>query len=216
MTKTWNRGCKALLLALFGILMAMPAMAQLTPGKEYQVLNPSQPISTGDKIELIEFFYYGCPYCDEALPRILKWQPTLPPDVKYVRIPVVRPDKWAPLARTYYTLEAMDALHLHRHMFDSMHVDGLSLSDKKEMYDWAQRNHLDRQKFIDIYESAETTAKVAKAQEMTEKYNITRIPAFVIDGKYLTTSGLAGSLDALLPTVDKLIVKARDERAAKK
>jgi thiol:disulfide interchange protein DsbA len=101
-------------------------------------------------------------------------------------------------------------------MFDSMHVDGLSLSDEKEMFDWAQRNYLDRKKFIEIYKSAETEAKVKHAQEMTESYGITRIPAFVVDGKYLTTSGLTGSLQTVLPAVDKLIAKARAERAAKK
>lgn len=218
MTNAWTRGVKLLLAASLGLLAATAvtaaAAADLT-GKEYQVLNPPQPVASGDKIEVIEFFYYGCPYCNEALPRIMKWQPNLPADVQYRRVPVVRPDKWAPLARTYYTLEALNMLKLHRHMFDSMHVDGLSLSDEKEMFDWALRNHMDRNKFIEIYKSPETEAKVKKAQEMTESYGITRIPAFVVDGKYLTTSGMTGSLETLLPTVDKLIDKARAERKAK-
>jgi thiol:disulfide interchange protein DsbA len=212
-----NGGRQAVLLALLALtaLMILPAYADITAGKEYQLLSPPQPVTTGDKIEVIEFFYYGCPYCNEALPRISKWLPTLPADVQYRRVPVVRPDKWAPLARTYYTLETLGKLDLHRHMFDSMHVDGLSLSDEKEMADWAQRNYIDRAKFMEIYHSADTEAKVKKAQEMTEAYNISRIPAFAVDGKYLTTSGLAGSLDAMLPTVDKLIAKARAERAKK-
>lgn len=218
MTKSWG-GMRTVImvwLVLFAGCMAAPAFGELTAGKEYLVLDFPQPVTSGDKVEVIEFFSYGCPYCNEALPLITKWLPSLPADVQYRRVPVVRPDKWAPYARTYYTLEALGMLKLHRHMFDTVHIDNLTMTDEKTVFDWAQRNYMDRQKFIDIYKSPETEAKVVKAQEMTESYNISRIPAFVIDGKYLTTSGMAGGLDALLPTVDKLIVKARNERAAKK
>jgi thiol:disulfide interchange protein DsbA len=204
------------LLALFAGCIAVPAHAELTAGKEFLVLAPAQPVESGDKIEVIEFFSYGCPYCNEALPLIAKWLPGLPADVHYRRVPVVRPDKWAPYARTYYTLEKLDKLKLHRHVFDTIHVDGLTLTDEKTMFDWAQRNYINRDKFIEIYKSPEIAAKVAKAEEMTESYTISRIPAFVIDGKYITTSGMAGGLDALLPTVDKLIERARAERSAKK
>jgi protein dithiol oxidoreductase (disulfide-forming) len=218
MKNTWKRLGNAAIVVL--ILLAggitAPAFGQMTAGKEYLVMSPPQPVSSGDKIEVIEFFYYGCPYCNEALPLILKWIPTLPPDVQYRRVPVVRPDKWAPLARTYYTLEAMDMLKLHHHVFDTLHIDNLGLSDEKTMFEWAAYNHMDKQKFTDIYKSPETTAKVEKAKQMTESYDILRIPAFVVDGKYLTTSTMAGGLDAMLPTVDKLIAKARSERAAQK
>ena len=218
MTMVWNCIRKTLAPALVVLagFVATPVLADLTAGKEYLVLDNPQPVATGNKIEVIEFFYYGCPYCNEALPLITKWLAFLPADVQYRRVPVVRPDKWAPLARTYFTLEALDKLKLHRHVFDTIHLDGLALSDEKTMFDWAQRNYMDRQQFIDIYKSPETEAKVAKARELTESYNISRIPAFVVDGKYLTTSGMAGSLDALLPTVDKLVNQARSERAAKK
>lgn len=204
------------LLFLLAGIIAAPVHGELTAGKEFQVLDFPQPVASGDKIEVIEFFSYGCPYCNEALPLITKWVPTLPADVQYRRVPVVRPDKWAPYARTYYTLETLDKLKLHRHVFDTIHVDNLTLTDEKTMFDWAERNYIDRQKFIDVYKSADTAAKVTRAQEMTDTYNISRIPAFAVDGKYLTTSGMAGGLPMLLPTVDQLIAKARNERAAKK
>jgi thiol:disulfide interchange protein DsbA len=215
MTNALKAICSFASAALLAASIALPASAQLTAGKEYQLLTPPQSTASGDKIEVIEFFYYGCPYCNEAYPLIQKWMPTLPADVQYRRIPVVRPDKWAPLARTFYTLEAMNMLELHHHVFDSLFLDNLSLSDEAAMFDWAERNHMDRKKFIEIYKSAETTAKVEKAKQMTETYGITRIPAFVVDGKYLTTSNQAGSLQLLLPTVDKLVVLARTEHAKK-
>jgi thiol:disulfide interchange protein DsbA len=205
------------LAALLACLIAAPAAGQLTAGKEYQVLDFPQPVATGDRIEVIEFFYYGCPYCNEALPLIVKWLPTLSADVQYRRVPVVRPDSWAPLARTYYALESLGRLGgLHRHVFDSIHIDGLALTDETAMFDWAQRNYIDRQKFIDVYRSADTSAKVAKALDLSDKYNITRIPAIAIDGKYVTTPGMAGGVNAVLLAVDQLISRARTERAAKK
>lgn len=205
-----------MLMLLMGGLAAPAFAADITAGKEYAALDPAHAVVTGDKIEVIEFFYYGCPYCYDALPHILKWKPTLPPDVQYRMVPVVGAEHGAALARTFYTLEKMDMLKLHHHVFDSVFMDNLTLSDEKEMFNWAERNHMDRQKFIEIYKSPETEAKVVKAREMTETYGITRTPSFVVDGKYLTTSSQAGSLELLLPTVDKLIVKARNERAAKK
>jgi thiol:disulfide interchange protein DsbA len=219
MIDTWNRSCRAFvtLAALFACLIAAPASGQLTAGKEYQVLDFPQPVATGDRIEVIEFFYYGCPYCNEALPLIVKWLPSLPADVQYRRVPVVRPDSWAPLAQTYYALESLGRLDgLHRHVFDSIHIDGLALSDETAMFDWAQRNYIDLQKFIDAYRSADTAAKVAKALDLSDKYNISRIPAIAIDGKYVTTSGMAGGLNAMLLAVDQLIARARAERATKK
>jgi thiol:disulfide interchange protein DsbA len=219
MIETWNRGCRALVAcaALLACIVAAPASGQLTAGKEYQVLDFPQPVASGDRIEVIEFFYYGCPYCNEALPLIVKWLPSLPADVQYLRVPVVRPDSWGPLARTYYTLESLGRLDgLHRHVFDSIHIDGLALSDESAMFDWAQRNYVDRQKFIDVYNSAATAAKVAKALDLSDKYNISRIPAIAIDGKYVTTPGMAGGLNPMLLAIDQLIARARAERAAKK
>lgn len=215
-TSTRLRNIFAAALLFLACALALPAFGQLTAGKEFLILDNPQPPANPAKIEVIEFFYYGCPYCNEALPLIVKWLPTLPADVQYRRVPVVRPDKWAPMARTYYTLEAIGQLHLHRHVFDTIHVDGLTLSDEKEMFSWAERNHIDRQKFIDTYRSAEVTAKVARAQELTELFLISGIPAFVIDGKYLTTSGRLTGMNQLVPTVDLLIARARVDRAAKK
>jgi thiol:disulfide interchange protein DsbA len=218
MNEIWTRGVRlaVMLMLLTGGFTAPAFAADITAGKEYAVLDPAQPVATGDKIEVIEFFYYGCPYCYDALPHILKWKPTLPADVQYRMVPVVGAEHGASLARTYYTLEKMDMLKLHHHVFDSLFMDNLSLSDEKEMFNWAERNHMDRQKFIEIYKSPETEAKVAKAREMTTAYGVVRTPSFVVDGKYLTTSTQAGGLDKLLPAVDQLIVKARNERAAKK
>lgn len=215
----WTRGYREWLAiaALLACAFAAPAFGQLTAGKEYQVLDFPQPVASGERIEVIEFFYYGCPYCNEALPLIVKWLPSLPADVQYRRVPVVRPDSWAPLARTYYALETLGRLDgLHRHVFDSIHIDGLALSEEAAMFDWAQRNYIDRQKFIETYRNADTTAKVARALDLSDKYNITRIPAIAIDGKYVTTPGMAGGMDAMLRAADQLIVRARAERTAKK
>jgi len=218
MNKLWKRGGRLAVVMLTLLIggLAAPVLADITAGKEYAVLDPAQPVAAGDRIEVIEFFYYGCPYCYDALPHILKWKPTLPPEVQYRMVPVVGAEHGASLARTYYTLEKMDMLKLHHHVFDSLFMDNLTLSDEKEMFNWAERNHMDRQKFIEIYKSPETEAKVAKAREMTTAYGIVRTPSFVVDGKYLTTSTQAGGLDKLLPTVDQLIAKARNERAARK
>lgn len=197
------------------LLIASCAFAQAQPvaGRNYQELRPPHPVSTGARIEVIEFFYYGCPVCYETQPHLAKWLFTRGADVGMVRIPAVAASSWDSFARTYYTLEAMGQLaRLHWPVYDNHHFDNRKLDEEKNLLEWVAANGVDANKFRAIWNSAETKAKVEAAKKTLISYEVTGVPAFVVDGKYLTSARMAGGTKQLVEVVDYLVERARAER----
>lgn len=193
------------------VCVALPAAAQSKTDADYREI-PQQPIETGDKIEVIDFFFYGCQYCNELLPRLERWRKGKPADVVYRHIPVVRHDSWVPLAKTYFTLEAMGEVErLHTAVFHSYHVEDLYMSQEKVISEWAAKHGLDRDKFMAIYRSDETREKVERARKQTMEYDIQGTPSLVVDGRYLTDGSSAKTIDVL----DRMIRIARQQREKK-
>ena len=71
-----------------GLLVVVAALAYaggavaapLVEGKNYARIRNPQPVETGKKIEVIEFFSYGCPHCAELEPHLDAWLAKQPPD----------------------------------------------------------------------------------------------------------------------------------------
>lgn len=185
----------------------------LQAGRDYLRIDPPRPTASGSKIEVIEFFYYGCPVCYETEPLLARWSANAPADVVLVRVPALATASWENFARLFYTLEAMGELkRMHWPVFEGFHFDNLSLSEEPVMFDWASRNGIDRQKFIDTYRSPAIDAKVAEARELIRTYGVKAVPSVVVDGRFLTTARMAGGPRGLMPVVDRLIESARKER----
>jgi protein dithiol oxidoreductase (disulfide-forming) len=199
----------ALLFACFCVIE--PVAAQSKTDADYREI-AQQPIETGDKIEVIDFFFYGCQYCNDLLPRLERWQRSKPADVEVRHIPVVRHDSWVPLAKTYFALEAMgEAERLHAAVFHGYHVEDLYMSQEKVISEWAAKHGLDREKFMTIYRSDETRRKVERARRQTLDYDIQGTPTLVVDGRYLTDGASPKTIDIL----DRMIRLARQQREKK-
>jgi protein dithiol oxidoreductase (disulfide-forming) len=200
-----------LALMLACVCLALPAAAQSKTDADYREI-PQQPVETGDKIEVIDFFFYGCQYCNELLPRLERWRRSKPADVELRHIPVVRHDSWVPLAKTYFTLEAMGEVErLHSAVFHGYHVEDLYMSQEKVISEWAAKHGLDPDKFMAIYRSDETRRKVDRARKQTMDYDIQGTPSLVVDGRYLTDGSSAKTIDIL----DRMIRIARQQREKK-
>ena len=192
------------------MLVALPATAQ-QGSSGYRVI-AQQPVESGDRVEVIDFFFYACPYCNELRPRLEVWRQRKPADVVFRRIPVVRHDSWVPLAKTYYALEALgEAERLHGAVFHGYHVEELSMSQEKVIAEWAEKHGLDREKFMAAYRSDDVRQKVEKARKMTMDYDIQGTPAMVVDGRYIAEGISPRSIDIL----DGMIRLARQQRSAK-
>jgi thiol:disulfide interchange protein DsbA len=204
---------KTAFLALVLAAAATAASAQIQVGREFNRLDPPRPVATGSRIELIEFFYYGCPVCYETQPLLSRWLVTAPEYVEIRRVPAMSSENWEPFAKLFYALEALEQIgRLHWPIYDSIHFEGVMLNDEKVMADWVSRNGVERQTFIDAYNSPAVRAKVNAASEMIKVYNVRGVPTFVIDGKYLTSARLAGSTQQVMQVLDELVKRARQER----
>lgn len=182
---------------------------------DYRLIEP-QPVQTGNRIEVIDFFWYGCPHCYAFQPALEEWIRRMPPDVALRRIPAILRDNWAPHARIYYTLESLGELgRLHQEVYHGYHAQELHMSKPDVMVQWAVRHGIDRQKWIDAYNSAEVTQKVEAAKTLTMDYNVQGTPSLVVDGRYLTSPAMARSEQRMIPILDDLVRTAREQRASK-
>lgn len=205
-------------LGLVGLSLALvagSAVAQVKPS--YKPLANPQAVETGDKIEVVEFFWYGCPHCFDLEPFLKKWTAKLPKDVEFRRIPAIPTERWMPNARTFYTLESLGLLErMHGEVFDAIHIDRVNLNDEKIQLDWMAKKGVDRAKFAEAWKSFSVQSKTKRAVQLTQAYDVTGVPALVVDGKYFTSVSMTGSPEGLMQTLDSLIAKARSERPKKK
>lgn len=208
-------------LALFAAaVLSLSAFAASEPvfeGHDYTRVRNAQPVATGQKVEVLEFFWYRCPHCFQLEPALSRWIKTLPKDAQIRRVPAVFRDDWMPGAKLYYTLEQMGLLgRLHDKVFDAYHLDNVNLNDPAVLGGWIAKQGVDRRKFEAIYTSFSTQSKATQGARLATAYGITGVPAFIIDGKYMTSVGTAGSEARLFEVLDQLIVKARAERGSRK
>ena len=206
-----------LLTAFLMLLAGAPALqAQVISEQHFTELAQPVPVATGDRIEVIEFFYYGCPVCYEAQPHIARWLQKSGNDVVLRRVPAVNADGWEPFARSFYTLEAMGLLaRLHWSVYDNFHFDGKRLNEEEVMADWITSNGGDGAKYREMWNSAEIKAKVDAAHEMLDTYHVRGVPTLVVDGKYATSARIAGSVRQMMVVVEQLVARARAERRNK-
>jgi thiol:disulfide interchange protein DsbA len=204
-------------LAALALAGAMPAVAQQGAPRlkyEYLTIDP-QPVATGERIEVVEFFWYGCPYCFQLQQPLEAWLKRKPADVELRRIPAIFRDSWVPHARVFYTLEALgESARLHQAVFRAMHVDKDSLNSANATADWAARNGVEPARWLAAYNSPEVERKVQDARGHTRAYAITGTPSLVVDGRYLTSSGMSESVPGVVGILEGLIVIARDRRTS--
>ncbi len=198
-------------------LSALAAAPEAFEGHDYTRLKNAQPVATGNKVEVLEFFWYRCPHCFQLEPGLNAWLKTLPKDAQVRRVPAVFRDDWMPGAKLYYTLEQMNLLgRLHHKVFDAYHVENINLNDPAVLGGWIARHGVDRKKFEGIYNSFSTQSKATQGARLATTYAISGVPAFIIDGKYATSVSMAGSEARLFEVLDQLIAKARAERSGSK
>lgn len=205
----------AITVALFAV--ALPATAQ-TAGRDYTPIEPAQTTDNPAKIEVIEFFSYGCPHCSEFHPTVSKWSAKLPTDVVFRRIPVsFGRVPWANLSKLFYALEATgDLAKLDGAVFHALHEKGLKLYDDKSIAEWVTAQGVDARKFADAYNSFGVISKVKRGDQLAQGAKIQGVPALVVDGKYLMINEGIKDFADLVGRTDKVIEKARAEHNKKK
>jgi thiol:disulfide interchange protein DsbA len=202
------------IVAVLLCMLAVPAYAQVE-NQDYRKLTPPQPPATPDKVEVIEFFSYGCPHCYAMQAHIEKWAAELPPNVSFVRVPVsFGRREWGQLSRAYYALEATgDLARLDDALFDGIHKESRQLFDEDNLAAWAGEHGVDAGKFRAAFESPGVTAKTMRAEQLSRLYTVNSVPTVIVDGKY---AALGKTHEEMLKIARQLIDKSVAERQTAK
>jgi len=220
--KQWSKFALAAVLAF----AAAAAQAQLTAGKDYLLITPAQATPPGNNIEVIEFFWYGCPHCADLQPALKEWLKKKPADVSFRSEPAAFNDGWTQLARTYYALEVIgEHERLHGEVFNAIHktrrLDPKVLNkDPKSLFEWIGAQKTDVKKFTEAYNSFSVVSKTKRTIDMTGAYGVSGTPSIAVDGRFLIAPHMAqgkGGVNYALffRNVDQLIAMARANRKGK-
>jgi len=196
------------------LAVAMPSWAQ-TAGKDFTPISPAQPTEDPGKIEVIEFFSYGCPHCADFNPLLQAWVAKLPGDVVFRKVPITfGRAAWANIARLYYALKVTGDLdRLESDVFKAIHNDRINLFEEKSLLEWVAKKGVDQKKFAEAFNSFGVMSQVKRGDQMAQAYKIQGVPALAVDGKFLVGGK---DFNEQLANADKLIAKARSEKSGKK
>lgn len=192
-------------------LLASPAgFAFGQPKDSFTILKNTVPPETAGKIEVLEFFHYGCSHCQAFDPFVSQWSSSLADDVAFMRVPVTWGKVLENLGRLYYTLLNAKRLDLHGKVFAAVQEERLSLDKPDTVREWAKANNLDVPVFMKLYESPGIVIQAQRAVRLTKAYKIDSVPMLAVAGRFTTSPGMAGnSHSATLKVVDSLIERAR-------
>ncbi len=172
-----------------------------------------QPVRTGDQIEVLEIFWYGCPHCYALEPYLKKWLKNKPEFVEFVQLPAVLNRSWEFDARVFYTFVALGLIgELHEAYFDAIHKDRKRMKNVEQVASWAQEQGVDPQLIMDTFNSFGVDSMLANATQMSGRYEADGVPTIIIDGKYRTTVSLAGGHNEIIDLINYLAQRAKSER----
>ncbi|MDP3333060.1 MAG: thiol:disulfide interchange protein DsbA/DsbL [Methylococcaceae bacterium] len=197
--------------ALFTLMLSFTSIINAeTLG--YEAVTPAQPTKSTDKIEVIEFFWYGCPHCYSFEPFLSKWAKTLPKNVEFIRQPAVFSELWGKHAKAYFTAEALGVVDkVHSDLFDAVQAKQ-ALETEDELAKFFAAHGVKESDFRTNYNSFLVDAKMRQAKTMAARYGVNGVPAIIVNGKYRTNATLAGSQEKMIDVINQLI---KQESSAK-
>jgi thiol:disulfide interchange protein DsbA len=201
-------------LASLPLVTGMSLAAGMSAGTDYVEISPPLSPESATKVEVIEFFSYACPACNQFEPLIEPWIKKLPADVMFHRIPVVYHPQWEASAKLYFTMEVLgENARLDRLIFDAIHKQHQDFSSPAVISVFLESHGIAPQKFLDAFNSFSVETKMQRSKLVLASYKVDQVPEMAVDGRYVTSNAMfGGKNEAVLPVVDYLIGEARKLR----
>ncbi len=189
------------------------AYAQLND-KQYTETREAMTVSTGDKIEVVELFWFGCGHCFALEPTLKSWLKRKPENAEFVKVPAIfTSNSWEFHGKAFYTMQALDVpSEAYDAFFNQIHVNRKNVGNLAQLSDFLAAYDKSAEDVESAFNSFAVDSQVRAAKKLTRQSGITGVPAMVVDGKYLTSQRMAGSSDQMFKVVDQLVEKAAGER----
>jgi thiol:disulfide interchange protein DsbA len=204
--------------AVLGLAISLPGFAnaqspKIEEGFDYRILPTPQPVESKGKVEVIEFFWYGCPHCYDFEPELNTWLKRQPKDVTFRKVPVAFRDDFMPHSQLFYALESMGKGEaMNEKVMYAMHKENKRLMTENEIADWAASQGIDRNAFLATYRSFAVISKARAARQMADAYRIDGVPTIVMQGRYVTSPSIAGTKAKAIAVMDYLEQKIRKDK----
>lgn len=198
----------ALITIVFLLSWGTAFAEEFKAGVHYKVLDVAQPTITGDKVEVREIFWYGCPHCFRFEPYVERWLRRKPANAEFIRMPAVFRAGWEPHARAFYVSQILGVFEkIHKPLFNAIHLENRKLGTDEELMDFFAKFGVDKKEFIKTYRSFAVETRIRRAKSMVSRYGIDGVPAVIVNGKYLVTNGMTGSGARTLQVINYLVEK---------
>ncbi|MCW8854271.1 MAG: thiol:disulfide interchange protein DsbA/DsbL [Gammaproteobacteria bacterium] len=202
---------KLIKLSLFiFILMAssMVAAKDYDEGIDYNKLAKPQTTDSGNKIEVLEFFWYGCPHCYQFEPALSQWLKNKPANVNFIRIPAPLNPNWMVHTKAYYTLELLgEGEKFHEDLFKAIHEKKMRLNTPAAIADFLADKGVDKKAFIDSFDSFAVEMRARKAMQLSRSFKLDGVPLLAVNGKYTVSASQAGGYKQMIDITNHLIKK---------
>ena len=195
------------IVAVASLALSTSLQANIIAGHDYVVLDLPQIQENNGKIEVVEFFSWGCPHCYEFYPKLARWLATMPKDFSFKRVPVaIGHTEWEALAKAYYALQSTgDVDRLDSQIFEDIHKNHVWLNDEPSITAWVGKHGVDVAKFTAAYSSFGVNTSTGQAEQKAVDYRLSGVPTLAIAGKYT----VSGDQQKMLSTSDQLIAMER-------
>ncbi len=185
-------------------------------GEDFDVVTQAIATDNPAKIEVMEIFWYGCIHCYQMDPLLNAWVKKQPADVVFKRVPALPNASWAPMAKTFYAMETLGLSEkLHTPLFDAINKQKtLNPTNEKAAIEWVTKTSgLDKAKVEQAFKSFTINTNLNRAAQLFRASGATGVPSLIIDGKYITSSTMAGGNEQALRVTDYIIGNVRTDKA---
>jgi thiol:disulfide interchange protein DsbA len=177
-------------------------------GVDYDMVEPPQPTSDPSKVEVLEFFWYGCPHCYHFEPDLNGWLKKKPDSVEFIRQPAIFNEHWAAHARAFFTAEALGVLEkMHPDFYDAVQNKKQQLESEADLEKFFKAHGVSEADFHKTYKSFAVDTKMRQAEGLAAKYGVTGTPSLIVNGKYQISPNKAKSFPRMLEITNALIKK---------
>lgn len=177
-------------------------------GVQYQLIPGIHDKPSSSRVEVVEFFSYGCPHCYHFDSLLREWAKKSPIPIDLVQVPVTFRPGWEIYASAYYTAELFNKLgSIHEDFYKAVHEAGRAMTEPGELTSFFAAHGIPPNQFVKTIDSFGVHIKVESGAKMALNYHVISVPTLIVNKKYLTDTGLTGSYEGVLAVLDYLVQK---------